>query len=258
MEATDPAGDSSGEAKAVSARAPSPHSSTSQAFHPELEPAALKRSMIVSALGSTVGMAMFGVVQGTVINFFMEDLSLKERIPWFTGIAVAGGGRIRWSGSWLQERWGHRRALMISCCGLSRLVWLFMGLLPFIWPEKVKTGGLFGWISACIVFFYFVHSVGANAWLTWMSDLVPPEHQSRYWSLRQVATYTSNAAARLGFGWYLEQHRDMGGYALIFGLASLAGVLDVSMYSFRSSTGSPNANATRKHSILRESLSKRG
>ena len=238
-------------ADSVSAEIPAPNSATSHAFYRQLSPSAVKRSLIVSAIGSTLGMAMFGVVQGTVINFFLEDLNLKERIPWFTALLwLSGVGSI--FGSWIQERWGHRRALMISCCGLSRLTWLVIGLLPLIWPEKIKTGGLFIWISAGTVVFYFVHSVGANAWLAWMSDLVPPEHQSKFWSLRQVATYTSNSAARLGFGWYLEQHRDMRGYAIIFGLASLAGLLDIATYFFvahREPTPVQN-----RHSILVESL----
>ncbi len=239
-------------AKEVRARAPSPHSSTSQAFHPALDPVLVKRSLIISAIGSTVGMIMFGLVQGTVINFFLEDLSLKDRIPWFTGLLyLAGIGSV--VGSWIQERWGHRRALMIYCCGLSRLTWLVMGLLPLLWPEKIKTGGLFGYISAGVIVFYFVHSIGANAWLTWMSDLVPPEYQSKFWSLRQVATQVSGAAARLGVGYYLREHdREMNAYALIFALATVAGLLDVSSYFFVAHR-EPKLHPSRR-SILAESL----
>ena len=252
MDATDPPIDSRRDpARPVPSQNAGPHSGVSQAFYRQLAPAAVKRSMIVSALGSTIGMVMFSVIQGTVLNFFLEDLSLKDRIPWFTGLLwLSGVGSVL--GSWIQERWGHRRALMISCCGVSRLVWLFMGLLPFIWPEKVPNGGLFFWISACTVFFYFIHSIGANAWLAWMSDLVPPEHQSRFWSYRQVGTYTSNSAARLAFGYYLEQHRSMTGYAIIFGLATLAGVFDVASY-FAVEHREPKRVVAR-HSVFAESL----
>ncbi|MEI6235368.1 MAG: MFS transporter [Planctomycetota bacterium] len=236
---------------AISAEAPSPPSGTSQAFHRQLDPVAIKRSMFFTIMGSTIGMVMFGVVQGTVINFFLEDLSLKDRIPWFTGLLwLSGVGSV--VGSWIQERWGHRRALMIVCCGSARLTWLFMGLLPFIWPEKVPNGGLFVWMSVCTVFFYFIHSIGANAWLAWMSDLVPPEHQSRFWSLRQVGTFTSNSAARLGFGWYLEQHRDMRGYAIIFGIASIAGLIDVASYFWVEHREPVRVKA--RESVLSESL----
>lgn len=196
-------------------------------------------------------MVMFGIIQGTVLNFFLEDLSLKDRIPWFTGLLwLSGIGSLL--GSWIQERWGQRRLLMISCCGSARLVWLFVGLLPFIWPEKIANGGFFAWISACTIFFYFVHSIGANAWLAWMSDLVPPQYQSRFWSFRQVGTYTFNSMARLGCGYYLEKHRSMTGYAMIFGLATLTGIFDVITYYWVDHR-EPKRVIVR-HSILRESL----
>ncbi|HLX62496.1 MAG TPA: MFS transporter [Planctomycetota bacterium] len=234
-----------------SAQAPSIHSATSQAFHQEIPHTKLIRSMLITGLGSTVGMVMFTAVQQTPFNFFMEDMGLKERIPWFFGLQwLAGIGSIL--GSWIQERWGHRRLLMFTCCGITRLTWLLVGLLPIIFPQSKIGGGLFGWFSFLIFFFYFVHSVGANAWLTWMSDLVPPRYQTRFWSWRQVFTTGSSAAARIGFGAFLEHQRNNTAYAIIFGIAALTGVIDVACYAFVEHR-SP-ALVTARRSILKESL----
>lgn len=132
--------------------APSPAASTSQAFHRELPTAVLKRSLICAALASTVGMIFFGIVQGTVLNFFLEDLSLKDRIPWFFGLQwLFGAGSI--VGSWLQENYGRRRLIFYLGCGLSRLIWLLVDLMPLLWPEKIKSGELFWPMSFCIAAF---------------------------------------------------------------------------------------------------------
>ena len=231
MDAPQPAPAQQGPGFNTAAKAPSSSTATSQAFHHELAEPVLVRCMVITGVGSTIGMIMFGVVQGTVFNFFMEDLSLKERLPWFAGLQwLAGVGSLL--GSWIQERWGFRRTLMFVCCGLSRVIWLLVGLMPLVWPEKIAGGKLFGWLSLAIVLFYFIHSVGANAWLTWMSDLVPPRHQGRFWSIRQVFTTGSSAVSRLAFGAYLEQHRSMKVYAIILGISALAGLLDVASYFF--------------------------
>jgi hypothetical protein len=58
---------------------PNPNSATSQAFHQEL-PDALLKAAWCHRHRRFVGMVMFSTVQGTVLNFFMVDLNLEERI----------------------------------------------------------------------------------------------------------------------------------------------------------------------------------
>jgi MFS family permease len=243
--------DAPGTLQSPAGQASRPSASTSQAFHQELPPDVLRRSLIISVMASSFGMIFFGIIQGTVLNFFLEDLNLKDRIPWFFGLWwLAGAGSC--VGSWIQERWGYRRALLFTCCGLTRLTWLFIGFMPLIWPERIPQGRFFWWMSAAIVFFYFLHSVGANAWLMWMADLVPARLQSRYWSLRQVGTSGFSALSKLFFGYYLEQHRNMKGYALVFGVVTLFGVLDVALFFFVAHRP-PRLHAERQ-SILAESI----
>jgi hypothetical protein len=60
--------------------------SVSQGFHPPLPPGAVRRSLYISAIASTIGAAFFSVIQGTVFSFFLEDLGMRERIPFFMAL----------------------------------------------------------------------------------------------------------------------------------------------------------------------------
>ena len=201
----------------------------SQGFHPNLDPLALRRSLIMSAAASAIGAVFFTVIQGTIFNFFLEDLSLRDRLPYFMALWCFGNiGTLM--GSWIQERYNCRRSLFFVTVGGSRLIWLVIGLIPIFRPEWMAKGPAFTWLTVLTISFYFIHSLGGNAWISWMADLVPTHLQGRYWSLRQVACSLTGILSRLAFGYYLESHRNMNGYAVIFCCATIFGVADAAMF----------------------------
>jgi Na+/melibiose symporter-like transporter len=181
--------------------------------------------MILSAAASGLGAIFFTLIQGTVFNFFLEDLKLRDRLPYFMGLwCIASLGTV--IGSWIQQRWGCRRALFMWGIGGSRIVWLVIGVIPLVRPEWLKSESAFVWLSVLTLLFYFVHSLGATAWLTWMADLVPANLQSKYWSLRQVGCSGASVVARLAGGYFLDAHHNWNGYAAIFICAAVIGIVD--------------------------------
>lgn len=205
---------------------------TSQGFYPDLEPAVLRRSLIISSISGMLGTVFLAVIQGTVFNFFLEDLNLRDRLPYFMGLAsIAGLGSI--VGSWMQERWNCRKGLFLWAIGGSRAIWLVIGLLPILKPEIKAHGQAFWWLSVLIVVFSFVHAMGANAWLSWMADLVPFNLQGKYWSYRQVACSGASIMARLICGYYLESRRHMmTAYAIVFIITAILGIIDALLFIF--------------------------
>lgn len=216
--------------KAESSEETSSHkalTATSQGFFPPPAPAVLRRSLILSAAASTLGAIFFTVIQGTVFNFFLEDLSLRDRLPFFMGLwCVASLGML--AGSWAQGRWGCRRGLFMWGIGGSRVIWLVIGLIPIYRPEwLLERGTAFKLLAVLTVAFCFIHSLGSPAWLSWMADLVPAKIQGRYWSLRQVGCSGASVLARLVSGYYLDAHnRDMSAYATVFTCAAVIGIVD--------------------------------
>jgi len=199
---------------------------TSQGFVPPPAPAVLRRSLILSAAASALGAIFFTLIQGTIFNFFLEDLSLRERLPFFMGLwCIASLGML--VGSWAQGRWGCRRGLFMWGIGGSRIIWLVMGLIPIYRPEwLLERGTAFKLLAVLTVTFCFIHALGSPAWLSWMADLVPAKMQGRYWSLRQVGCSAASVLARLLSGYYLDAHKNMNGYAAIFICAAVIGIVD--------------------------------
>jgi Na+/melibiose symporter-like transporter len=204
---------------------------TSQGFYPPPPPGVLRRSMILSCIASAFGAVFFSVIQGTVFNFFLEDLSMRERLPYFMALwSIAGIGTL--IGSWIQERWSCRKGLFLWAIGGSRLTWLAIGLVPLLWPEMRDSKPAFVWLTILVLLFYFIHSLGTNAWLSWMADLVPARSQGAYWAFRQVGCAGGAALSRVAFGYYLELHRDFSGYAVVLSIATLFGVIDALLFIF--------------------------
>jgi len=197
----------------------------SHGFSSQLAPDALRRSLILSACASGFGSIFFTIVQGTVFNFFLEELNLRDRLPFFMALWCLGGlGNL--AGSWLVRRTGERKKVFFYCAGLSRVMWLGIGLLPLLKPEWAKGDPAFLWLSVAIFVFYFWHSMGAVAWMSWMGDLVPAHLQGRYWSLRQVGTSFTAIFARVVTGSYLDLHNNPEAFALIFGCTVVIGLID--------------------------------
>jgi Na+/melibiose symporter-like transporter len=202
---------------------------TSQGFHPRVEPALLRRSLILSATASGFGSMFFQIIQGTVFAFFLEGLSLRDRLPYFMALWCVGGlGSL--AGSWLLRRSGNRKKVFFLCAGLSRIVWLAIGLIPLLKPEWATRDTAVVWLSVLILGFYFWHAIGAVAWMSWMGDLVPPELQGRYWSLRQVWTSFNGVAARVASGYYLALDKSPRAFAIVFGVTVVVGLIDAALF----------------------------
>lgn len=206
-----------------------PLTATSRGFYPPLPPKVLRRSLILSASASALGAIFFTIIQGTIFAFFLEDLSLRDRLPYFLGLwCIASLGNV--VGSWMQDRWGCRKGLFLWGIGGSRIFWLAIGLIPLLRPEWLKAEIAFSWLSVLIVLFSFTHAAGSTAWLSWMADLVPTKMQGRYWSLRQVGCAGASVLARLVSGFYLDAHRNPEGYAVLFLSAAVIGILDALLF----------------------------
>lgn len=203
-------------------------SSASQGFYPPPDSKALRRSLWLSGIASTLGAVFFTIVQGSVFNFFIEDMGLKDKLGIFMGLAsLAGVGSLL--GAWIQERYGGRKVLLLWVLGCGRLIWLAIGLLPVLWPEW-KGDAVFWPLAGLVLLFFLTHSFGFTVWLSWMSELVPPDMQGKYWGLRQVGVSATATLARMGFGYYLELHHNPYGYLAIFAFSTVLGVVDTLLY----------------------------
>lgn len=167
---------------------------------------------ITGVIGGSVFLTGFALLLGA--NSF--QLGLMGALPFI-------GQLFQFVGAYLEERIGKRRPLVLYGALAGRLVWALLLALPFLSFLGGAQLALFFIGLACT---YALNGIAGNAWMSWMSDLVPPHQRGSYFGVRNTVAALTAMAATLLAGQALDGLRVRGhealGYALIFGVAVLA------------------------------------
>ncbi len=130
---------------------------------------------------------------------------------------------------YLIQKVQNRRAISVVGAALSRLPWLLVALIPFLFSRE---GGLACLLAALTVNGVFTAAVSAS-WSSWMRDLVPQERLGSFFSRRlslatALATALSLAAAVLLDLWgnYLPRY-ELHAYSVLFFVGCGVGMLGV-------------------------------
>ncbi len=119
-------------------------------------------------------------------------------------------------GAWVIERQGARKPLTVGG-SMGRLLWIVLLLLPFL--PLGPTQRLVVLVVMLVVANGMLTLCG-NAWLNWMTDLVPPRLRGRYFGTRNAAMAGVAMTVNYGAGLWLDRMRGDGqlahGYAVLF------------------------------------------
>jgi HEAT repeat protein len=169
---------------------------------------AMPLTMFMEAVGAS------GVLIGLMTT--MRLLSLLMQVP----------------GGLISEHLGSRKKFWAPIVMVHRSMWLGVAALALMWKPELW------WLPAALVALVaasdFLGSFAAAAWFSWMADLIPARTSGRFWGTRQTfVTAASLGGLALG-GYILDLFRDPGtsrtspaGFALVFGLGAIAGVVDI-------------------------------
>jgi MFS family permease len=127
------------------------------------------------------------------------------------------------------ERYRNRRAIVVLMAIISRLCWLFIGLIPFLFSPQLGLGLLLG----ALIINSTTGAVSGCSWNSWMRDMIPQDILGRFFSRRMqiaigIGVILSLAAAGYLDLWkkFLPEHTEKG-YSLLFVFGFLAGVVGV-------------------------------
>jgi MFS family permease len=167
---------------------------------------------ITGAIGGSVFLTGFALLLGA--NSF--QLGLLGALP-FLG-QITG-----FLGAYLEERVGNRRAMVLFGALAGRTIWALLLALPFL---SFLGGAQLTVFFLGLALSYAFNGVAGNAWLSWMSDLVPARERGSYFGMRNTVAAVAAMATTYLAGTALDTMRGRGqeplGYALIFGVAVLA------------------------------------
>jgi len=123
-------------------------------------------------------------------------------------------------------RLGSRKKLTVWGATIGRAMWALLCLLPFI---HMMPGLRLALFFAVVFLGNTILSAANTSWLSWMTDLVPPEKRGSYFGKRSTMLGAVTMLTNYGAGWGFDRMKAAGlqeqGFALIFGLAALSAVI---------------------------------
>ena len=132
--------------------------------------------------------------------------------------------------SYAMQRTGRRRELFTWTHIVSRLLWVALVLTWYVRAEYLpwRLPILFAILLASSLLAW----TGANAWLSWMGDLIPTHARARYFGFRQIFEKGFEIVGGLCVGWYLGTRPPYGQYIIVVCVLVTFGVLDILVFRF--------------------------
>jgi MFS family permease len=166
----------------------------------------LRRSLRASSAEGLVAEVVNACAGGAVLTGWAIYLHASALL---TGIVVAlpqMAQLLQIPAAWSTASLGHRRACVLLV-GVSRQVLLPMALLPFLGLGQQRAQAVLVGVSALSA---VVGVLGNNAWVSWMSELVPRRIRGRYFGRRTAMCTVGGALASAGAGLLLDWARPHG------------------------------------------------
>jgi MFS family permease len=126
----------------------------------------------------------------------------------------------------LLGRLGSRKKLTVLAATTGRVLWGLLCILPFV---KLLPGARLAAFLAIVFLGNTLINIGNNAWLSWMTDLVPLERRGRYFGMRSTVLGAVTMLTNYGAGHLFDQMKraglEAGGFCLIFGSAAACALI---------------------------------
>ncbi len=187
--------------------------------------AAMRRVLVAWLFGA----AWMSITTGATLTRFARELGVGEfgfglmaAIPF-----VAALGQL--PGSFILERYGHRKFLFLAGNLLHRGLWLVIAAIPWLVPAGKGPVAL---ILLMALSATLNHTV-TPCWHSWLLDLVPSRIRARYLSRRVQAGGVVSLVLTIVTGLLLDQAERVSGVALsrmlsvLLAVAAIPGIIDI-------------------------------
>ena len=169
-----------------------------------------------------------------------QTLGLISAIPTFAALAQIVS-------SFYSDRLRARKPLTAWFTLLGRLLWLPILLLPLLAGHSQTLR----WFLVLYTLSYILLNIPMPAYLSWMSDLVPPNHRGRYFGRRNMIIGVVALVAGLPAAWFLDfatrRHHWQGvGFGVLFGVGAAAGLASVALLLRQAEPPKPRRDAAER------------
>jgi MFS family permease len=191
-----------------------------------------RRSLQLVLWAWVFGAGWMYIVMGAAATEYARSLGVG---PFGFGLLAAvpfAGALTQLPMAYLIERYGHRKAIFITCGIGSRSMWLGFAAIPWLLPAEWWAPTLIGGMCVAML----LGNAGGPAWLSWAADLVPARIRGRYFSRRIQFGYIIGVVVTPLTGWALDHYGAADPQAIraaisvAYIVAALLGVIDLLLH----------------------------
>jgi MFS family permease len=188
----------------------------------------LRLSLNRVILGVSFGIIFFTVVNGPPLTGFIRALKANDFIYSVIMALPMLSSVIQVLAAYLFENSGYRK-LSFLVSGFMRIIWIPIVFIPLIIPAKDYHTRIV-LLTVLIAVYSIANSVTGVSFLSWMGDLVPSSIRGRFFSTRTMIFTMVGAVAGLLIGLFLDRLNDFVGFAILFSVAAIFGMIDIACF----------------------------
>ncbi len=182
-----------------------PENPTLEGAGPEALPSGLSRLQVRHALRlwtveGCVATVQISLTSGAFQTGFALFLGCSPFWLGALGGIPALAGLVQLLSSYLAQRYGKRKPLVVWFSLVARLLWLPMLLIPFVLPRP-------WWVGAFLVLTLLsslLANVASPLWTAWITDLVPEDNRGRYFGRRNMYAGWVGMVVPVAGGYFLD------------------------------------------------------
>lgn len=193
----------------------------------------LHRSLNLVIFAISFGIVFFTVfgtpVGSPLFTGFMRALGAGDLVYSVVMALPVLGAVMQVFGSYYLEKTGRRRYLFLASGFVQRLSWVPVAVLPLMMGVSLHEACI--WLVTVFVTLSSVaSSVNTIAFNSWMGDLVPQDIIGRFFSKRTIVSTVTGGIAGLAVGAFVDHVNTLTGFAIVFFIGSLFGVVDIATF----------------------------
>lgn len=190
-----------------------------------LPPSQVQKGMRMSVADGVFSQIFLTITTGSFVTALALFLGASDFVLGLITALPVLAQLVQLPAAWMVERRGDRRRLTVWS-SMGRQFWLVPVLLLFVpIPSEWRLGLA---LTAMAVAFGCL-AISTNAWLSWMSDLIPAGLRGRFFSVRNTMLALIGLGVIFGGGQLLDAARRAGhadlGFLTLYGIACAAGLL---------------------------------
>lgn len=191
----------------------------------------LRQAQVAIVVAGCLGMAYTQLTTSAVVVQFARSLGATGLHIGILGALPTGMLFMQFIAAFAANRIEYRRPLWEAACYAQRVCYLPIALGAWLYPSVSPTIWLWSFLAVTLVEQGLAH-FSTPLWMSWMGDYLPHQGLNHYWGVRHRWCQYSAAVCMLActlFFWNgASQMR--AGFALIMTVASLLGIIDITMF----------------------------